>query len=239
MGLTLSRMKLDINNLEKRYDNFLLKIEEFHTKDSEIIGLIGNNGAGKTTFLKLLLDLILPEKGEIFSNNKSITLSEHWKEYTGSFLDEDFLIQFLTPREYFNFIGDLYRIPNDVLKLRLLRFGQFLRFDITTKKYIREYSTGNKYKIGIVSTLITNPKIVILDEPFNYLDPTSQNQLVTILKDYNSNENALILLSSHDLSHITEICSRIIIIENGVFLNDIENSDHQNTFKVLKEHFAI
>jgi ABC-2 type transport system ATP-binding protein len=232
-------MKIDIYNLEKKYHDFVLKVEEFHSKESEIIGIVGNNGAGKTTFLKLILDLILPEKGELFSNEKSITLSEHWKEYTGSFLDEDFLIQYLTPMEFFRFIGRIYKIPEDILKSRLLSFNGFLNFDLDRKKYIREFSTGNKYKIGIVSTIITNPKIVIFDEPFNYLDPTSQNQLVSILKNYNSSENAMILLSSHDLSHVTELCSRIILIENGVFIKEMENTNQVYTYKELKEYFTI
>ncbi|HUX97575.1 MAG TPA: ABC transporter ATP-binding protein [Bacteroidales bacterium] len=232
-------MRLDIYNLGKRYNDFFLNIKDFHTEDSEIIGIVGNNGAGKTTFLKLVLDLILPETGEVYSNGVRITLSEHWKEYTGSFLDEDFLIQFLTPIEFFRFIGGIYNIPDDLLKTRLISFSNFLNFDIDKKKYIREYSTGNKYKIGIVSTLITNPKVVIFDEPFNYLDPKSQNQLVEIFKNYNSFEKALILLSSHDLSHLTELCSRIILIENGVFIKDIENLNQANTYEELKEYFTI
>ena len=232
-------MRLDIYNLEKKYDDFILRVDEFHANDFEIIGLVGNNGAGKTTFLKLLLDLILPEKGELYSDEKSLTLSEHWKEYTGSFLDEDFLIQFLTPMEFFKFIGDIYNIPKSILNTRLLSYKRFLNFDLDKWKFIREYSTGNKYKIGIVSTLITNPKIVILDEPFNYLDPTSQNQLLSILKNYNSIEKAMILLSSHNLSHLTELCSRIILIENGVFVKDITNMNQENTYKELKEYFTI
>lgn len=232
-------MRLDIYDLEKKYDAFSLKVKEFHSKDDEIIGLVGNNGAGKTTFLRLVLDLILPESGRLLSNEKTINLSEHWKEYTGSFLDEDFLIQFLTPIEFFRFIGKIYNIPDSTLTARLLSFNTFLNFDIKNKKYIREFSTGNKYKIGIVSALITNPKVVLFDEPFNYLDPKSQNQLVSILKNYNSSEKALIILSSHDLSHVTELCSRIILIENGVFIKDIENLDQENTYKELKQYFTI
>jgi len=232
-------MRLDIYNLEKKYDDFTLKVKEFHSKDDEIIGLVGNNGAGKTTFLRLVLDLVLPEKGELFSNEKSINLSEHWKEYTGSFLDEDFLIQFLTPMEFFRFIGKSYDISDNTLTERILSYGGFLNFDLNKKKYIREFSTGNKYKIGIVSALITCPKVVLFDEPFNYLDPKSQNQLVSILKNYNSSENSLIILSSHDLSHVTELCSRIILIENGVFIKDIENLDQEYTYKELKQYFTI
>ena len=232
-------MGIDIFNLRKKYDDFTLKIEEFHSKDTEIIGLVGNNGAGKTTFLRLLLDLILPEEGTVYSNGKSVRFSEHWKEYTGSFLDEDFLIQFLTPLEFFNFVIKVYNIPEETFRFRLHFFEDFLNLNLYSKKYIREYSTGNKYKIGIVSTLLTKPKIVIFDEPFNYLDPTSQNQLVFILKQYALSENALILLSSHDLSHVSELCSRIILIDNGAFVKDIINKQQETTFSELKEYFSI
>jgi ABC-2 type transport system ATP-binding protein len=232
-------MNLDIYKLEKKFDNFILKVEEFHSTDLEIIGLVGNNGAGKTTFLKLLLDLMLPDSGKVLSNGKSITLSEHWKEYTGSFLDEDFLIQFLTPIEFFRFIGDIYKISEECLKTRLLSFHDFFDFDIYEGKYIRDYSIGSKYKIGIVSTLITNPQIVVFDEPFNFLDPTSQNRLVEILKKYCSNKKVMILISSHDLGHITELCSRIIIIKNGIFVKDIKNEDKDWSYKELKEYFMI
>jgi|WetSurMetagenome_2_1015567.scaffolds.fasta_scaffold76911_2 ABC-2 type transport system ATP-binding protein len=230
-------MEIDIYNLQKKYQGFVLNIKEFHSENSEIIGLAGNNGAGKTTFLKLLLDLILPDCGEIFSNKKLITRSEHWKNYTGSFIDDDFLVQFLTPKEFFSLIGDIYKISKNILKSRISLYTDFLNFDLNQKKYIREYSTGNKYKIGIVSTLITKPEVVIFDEPFNYLDPTSQIQLVSILRRYNSDENALIILSSHDLSHLTEICSRIILIENGAFIKDINNSDSKITYEELKGYF--
>jgi len=231
-------MKLDIYNLEKKYDDFTLKVKEFHSSDNEIIGLVGNNGAGKTTFLRLILDLILPEKGELYSNEKIINLSDHWKEYTGSFLDEDFLIQFLTPIEFIQFIGKVYDLSEHTIIERIMPYNSFLNFDIWNKKYIRDFSTGNKFKIGIVSTLITYPKILIFDEPFNYLDPKSQNQLVSILKNYNSTEKSLIILSSHDLSHVTELCSRIILIEDGVFIKDFLNLDKEKTHKELKLHFT-
>jgi ABC-2 type transport system ATP-binding protein len=232
-------MRLDIQKLVKSYKNFALKVGEFHACESEIIGLVGNNGAGKTTFLKLVLDLIVPDIGEVCSNQKSISLSEHWKEYTGSFLDEDSLIQFLTLFEFFSFIGRIYEIPEGTIKSRLESYRNFLDIDINERKYIREYSTGNKYKIGIVSTLITKPKILILDEPFNYLDPTSQNHLSLILKNYNVEEKALIILSSHDLSHITELCTRIIIIENGIFIKDLININQENTYHDLKSYFMV
>lgn len=239
MDLIKNEMNIDVFELEKNYDDFKLTVNEFHLLDSEIIGLIGNNGAGKTTFLRILLDLIVPDNGKLFSNGNTITLSDHWKAYTGSFLDEDFLIQFLTPKEFFRLIGRIYSISDQTMEKRLNPYLDFLNFDLDKKKYIREYSTGNKYKIGIVSSLIIYPKILILDEPFNFLDPKSQNQLVNILKKFNQTEESSILFSSHDLTHVTELCKRIILIENGMFIKDIHNEDQEKTYNELRNYFSI
>jgi ABC-2 type transport system ATP-binding protein len=232
-------MVLEVLDLKKSYKDFTLVVKEFKAGSCEIIGLVGNNGAGKTTFLRLLLDLVLPDSGKIFSNQISINQSDHWKEYTGSFLDEDFLIGFLSPMEFFEFIGKLYNVSLDSLKLKLLGFQKFLGIDLNSNKLIREYSAGNKYKIGIISTLITCPKILLLDEPFNYLDPTSQNILSSILGAYAKEYSSTIILSSHDLSHISELCTRIIIIDNGLFIKEIENSSSERTSQVLKSHFMV
>jgi ABC-2 type transport system ATP-binding protein len=237
MDIQFIRMNIDIYNLIKNYKDFSLGIKELHLNSPSVVGIVGNNGAGKTTLLKLMLDLILPEYGDIFSNNKLIRLSDHWKAYTGSFLNEDFLISFLTPIEYFNFIADIYKITQNELLQRLKDFDSFLSFDIRSKKFIREYSIGNKYKIGIVSSLITMPEIVILDEPFNFLDPSSQNQLSVILKDYCYNKNAMVLLSSHDLIHLSELCSRVIVIENGSLVHDINNLNPDKIYKELRSYF--
>jgi ABC-2 type transport system ATP-binding protein len=232
-------MILEVLDLKKSYKDFTLAVRAFHAGNHEIIGLVGNNGAGKTTFLRLLLDLVLPDHGKIFSNNISINQSDHWKAYTGSFLDEDFLIGFLRPIEYFEFIGKLYNLSLENLKFKILRFQKFLNIDFNSKKLIREFSSGNKYKIGIISTLITAPELVVYDEPFNYLDPTSQNVLSTILREYTEEYNATIILSSHDLSHISELCTRILIIDNGIFIKEIENFSPEQTSQVLKSHFMV
>lgn len=232
-------MKIDIYNLSKTYDNYSLIINELHLEGPGVVGIMGNNGAGKTTLLKLILDLIEPDNGKIFSNEKLIMLSDHWKDYTGSFLNEDFLISFLTPLEYFSFIGKIYKISTHELNDRLTSFEAFLNFNLNSKKYIREYSIGNRYKLGIVSALITFPGIVILDEPLNYLDPTSQNQLAVILKNFCIQRGSMVIISSHDMAHLSELCSRIMILENGSFVKDIYNDNPELTYKELKTYFEV
>ena len=213
-------------NLAKSYkQKVVLNISELTVNDGEIFGLVGNNGAGKTTLLRLMLDLIKAEKGELRSGEYVISKSEKWKDYTSSYLDEGFLIGFLTPEEYFDFIAEEYGFTRELIASKLSEFSNFFNGEILgqKKKFIRDFSKGNKQKIGIASALITGPKVVILDEPFNSLDPTSQILLKRILSDYNRSTGATMIISSHDLNHVTEICTRIAIIERGVIIRDLHN----------------
>ncbi|MFA8342206.1 MAG: ABC transporter ATP-binding protein [Rhodothermaceae bacterium] len=226
-----------VENLQKIYGaNVALDLEKLELNQGETIGLIGNNGAGKTTFFRLMLDLIKANNGKVLSKDKNVKKSEHWKNYTSAHLDENFLIDFLTPREYFSFIAGLRKVEKNDLNIFLEKYEEFLGSEILVqKKYIREFSKGNKQKIGIIAALIGLPEIIILDEPFANLDPTSQFRLKNILKEIG--DETLLIISSHDLNHITEICTRIVVLEKGKLVYDIERSE--DTLEKLKEHFAV
>ena len=107
-----------LKDLQKKFDSTIaVDIERLIINKGDIFGLVGNNGAGKTTLLRLMLDLIKPERGQVLSKTIRVYQSEHWKKYTGSFIDNNFLIEFLTPEEYFDFIGFIYGIePDDIKK---------------------------------------------------------------------------------------------------------------------------
>ena len=215
-----------IKNLGKAYNQrIVLFIKELVINNGEIFGLVGNNGAGKTTLLRLMLDLIRADKGSVVSGDYVVAKSENWKAVTASYLDEGFLIDFLTPEEYFHYIGDEYGFSKAEIDEKLQEFKVFFNGEILgqRKKLIREFSKGNKQKIGIVSALITDPKVIILDEPFNSLDPTSQILLKRILVDYNKKTNATMVISSHDLNHITDISHRVALIEKGSIILDLQN----------------
>lgn len=224
-------------NLQKVYGpNIVLDLEKLELNQGETIGLIGNNGAGKTTFFRLILDLIKADNGKVLSKDKNVKKSEHWKNYTSAHLDENFLIDFLTPREYFLFIAGLRKIDKNDLNGFLKKYEEFLGSEILDqKKYIREFSKGNKQKVGIIAALIGMPEIIILDEPFANLDPSSQFRLKNILKEIEN--KTLLIISSHDLNHITEICTRIVVLDKGKLIYDIEKNE--NTLEKLKEHFAV
>lgn len=219
-------MDIQINNILKTFgQKTAVHIPQLHIPSGTLLGLVGNNGAGKTTLFRLILDLIKADQGEILSNGVPVTQSEDWKRYTGSFIDNRFLIEFLTPEEYFYFIGETYGMDKSAVDAQLSRFESFMNGEILNQqKYIRNFSAGNKQKIGIVAAMMVEPQILILDEPFNFLDPSSQLDIRDRLAELNKQHGTTILISSHNLSYTTEICNRVILLEKGIILQDAENS---------------
>lgn len=218
---------ITISNLKKAFGNTVAcDIEQFTINDGEILGLVGNNGAGKTTLFRMLLDLLKPDEGEVALDGINPAQSEEWKAATGSYIDEGFLIDFLTPEEYFAFIGKITDKTQEEVNERLKDFEKFAAGEIFgQKKLIRNLSAGNKQKVGIISALFNNPKLVILDEPFNFLDPSSQNTLKHVLTEYNKRTGATILVSSHNLAHTIDISTRIALLEKGHIVRDMVNAD--------------
>lgn len=226
-------------NISKKYGSTeVLNIEELTIPKGQSFGLVGNNGAGKTTFFNILLDLIRPSTGEIINHDVIVNQSESWKSFTGSFIDETFLIGYLTPEEYFEFIGDLRGMNSADVKSFLTQFEEFFNGEILgKKKYLRDLSKGNQKKAGIVAALLGNPQVVILDEPFANLDPTTQIRLKKTLKNLTENKEVTVLVSSHDLSHVTEVCERIVVLDKGSVVKDIETSEE--TLKELESYFSV
>jgi len=215
----------------------VLNIESLEIPKGQSFGLVGNNGAGKTTFFSLMLDLIQPTTGHIVNNGVQIDTSESWKPFTSAFIDETFLIGYLTPEEYFYFIGELRgRNKADVDSL-LAGFEDFFHDEILgQKKYLRDLSKGNQKKVGIVASFIGDPEVIILDEPFANLDPTTQIKLKGIIKDLAASKEVTVLVSSHDLIHVTEVCERIVVLNKGELVRDIQTS--KETLKELEVFFG-
>ncbi len=227
------------SNLSKNYGvTTVLKIEELVIPKGQTFGLVGNNGAGKTTFFNLLLDLIQPTTGQIISNGIEVDKSEDWKPFTSAFIDESFLIGYLTPEEYFYFIGDLRGRNKADIDTFLEDFEEIFNDEILNKKkYLRDLSKGNQKKVGIVAALIGDPEIIILDEPFANLDPTTQIRLKKMLRSLSENKEVTVLVSSHDLNHITEVCERIVVLDKGLIVKDLKTSSE--TLKELESYFAV
>jgi ABC-2 type transport system ATP-binding protein len=229
---------ITVSNLSKSYNGVkVLSLENLEIPKGQSFGLVGNNGAGKTTFFSLLLDLIQPSSGFIKSNNVLVHESEDWKPFTSSFIDESFLIGYLTAEEYFYFIGELRNQNKADVDALIAQFEDFFHGEILgKKKYLRDLSKGNQKKAGIVAALIGNPEIIILDEPFANLDPTTQIRLKGIIKDLAQKHGVTVLVSSHDLMHVTDVCERIVVLDKGEVVKDLATSEA--TLKELEQHFT-
>jgi len=233
-------MNIIIEDLQKVYgDKVALDIPSLEIKSGELVGLVGNNGAGKTTLLRLILDLIKATRGRVLSDGVDVTGAADgrkatftsadniaWKRYTGSFIDGRFLIDFYTPEEYFTFIGRLYGLTPEQVTERLEIYRPLMHDEILgTKKYLRDFSEGNRQKIGIIGAMMIEPKVLLLDEPFNYLDPSSQIVVARMIADMNHRLGTTIIISSHNLSFVADISSRILLLEKGKLIKDLPNSE--------------
>ena len=227
-----------IENLTKRYeDTTVLNIPEMDIPKGQVFGLVGNNGAGKTTLFSLLIDLIQATEGTVTIDEVAVNNSEDWKTNTEAFLDDSFLIGYLTPEEYFYFIGELRDVSKEDVDELLAGYADFFNDEILNKKkYIRDLSKGNQKKVGVVATFIGAPELLILDEPFANLDPTTQIRLKELLTEKGKDTNTTILISSHDIQHVTEVCERIAVLEKGEIVKDLQTT--AKTLKDLKAFFT-
>ena len=226
-----------LKNITKNYSkDTVLDITSLEIPAGQTFGLVGNNGAGKTTMFSCLLDLIKPSTGQVINNNVEIAKSEKWKSFTSAFLDDTFLIGYLMPEEYFYFVGELRGLSKKQVDNFLIQFEVFFHGEILGgKKYLRDLSKGNQKKAGVVAALLGEPKVVVLDEPFANLDPSTQIRLKEILKDLSKNKETTILVSSHDIQDVTEVCERIVLLEKGKIIKDIVTSP--KTLKELEAYF--
>ncbi|HSO86736.1 MAG TPA: ABC transporter ATP-binding protein [Draconibacterium sp.] len=229
---------IQITNLQKAYaGTTVLDIADLKIERGEVFGLVGNNGAGKTTLFSLILDLIRATRGKVTINEIPVAKSEEWKEITGAYIDETFTIGYLTPDEYFNFIGELRGMNANDIAGFLANFKDFFNDEILgKKKFIRDLSKGNQKKVGVVGAIMGNPELVVLDEPFANLDPTSQFQLRKIIKEIAGGDGKTFLISSHDLDHVTDVCSRIVILQKGKVIRDVQKTS--STLAELEEFFT-
>ena len=231
---------IEITDLQKSYGSKrAIDIARYSIADGDMLGLVGNNGAGKTTLFRLILDLVKADTGTVSIAGTDVTRTEDWKDITGAYIDDGFLIDYLTPEEYFYFIGRMYGLKKDEVDRRLQPFERFMNGEVLgQKKFIRNYSMGNKQKIGIISAMLHQPRLLILDEPFNFLDPSSQSIIKHLLKRYNEEHRATVIISSHNLNHTVDICPRIALLEHGVIIRDLQNRDN-SAERELEAYFNL
>jgi len=213
---------IKLTELRKLYHGVAaLDVPELTINEGEIVGLVGNNGAGKTTMMRLMLDLIRADRGFAEIDGMRVDQDPTWKSFTGSYLDSTFLVEFYTPEEFFDFVAEAYGIPGDELRRRLQSYEALMNGEILGKgKLIHDHSNGNRQKIGIIAAMLVNPRVLILDEPFNYLDPSSQIVVARLIREMNRDLGTTCLVSSHNLTSINDLCNRILLLEKGKLLMD-------------------
>ncbi|WDF55210.1 ABC transporter ATP-binding protein [Mucilaginibacter sp. KACC 22063] len=229
---------IEVKDLKKIYAGVtVVNIDSLLINKGESIGLVGNNGAGKTTLFRMVLDLIRPDEGEVLSQGEPVAGKEKWKSYTAAYLDEGFLIDYLTPEEYFYFIGGLHKLSRAQVDEHLAGLSEFFNGEILKKgKYIRDLSKGNQCKVGVAACLMQSPDLLMLDEPFANIDPSTQIRLKNLLKELSA-KGVTTIVSSHDLNHVTDVSSRILLMEKGRIIKDIATDS--STLTDLENYFAV
>ena len=224
-------------SLTKRYGSTeALQIDHLTVEPGEAVGLVGNNGAGKTTLLRLILDLIRPTTGGVSIDRTVVAESEAWKSHVGAYLDASFLIDYLKPHEYFRLIGGAYGLTTDETAHRAAAFEAFLGPTVVESDVLlRDLSLGNAGKVGIVGALLPQPNLIVLDEPFANLDPGARIQLQDLLRHERA-RGATVLVSSHDLDHVVDVCSRVLVLSSGRVVRDMLSTS--DTLSELRSFFA-
>ena len=207
---------IQATNLTKVYGGItVLDIPHISIANGESFGLVGNNGAGKTTFFRLILDLIAASSGEVLIEGEKVVRRDEWKSKVGSFLDEG-LIDF-TPDEYFNFTGK-FTASEGIWPLLKSMQGCSMTRIMGKGKLIRDLS--RRIRRRGIAALLPDPQVLILDEPFT-AQTRPQIRLKRMLNELQAARNMTMLISSHDLNHVTEVCSRIIVLDKGVVVRDM------------------
>ncbi|MGO0883139.1 ABC transporter ATP-binding protein [Clostridioides difficile] len=207
---------LKINNVSKSYKNKkVVNNISFEVNDGEIFGFIGHNGAGKTTTIKAIVGIHDFEGGEILINSKSIKKqSVECKKEMAYIPDNPDLYEALTGIQYLNFIADIFEVNKNEREELIKYYSNKFEINKALGDLISSYSHGMKQKLAIISALIHNPKILILDEPFVGLDPKASFILKEIMKEF-CKKGGCIFFSTHVLEVAEKICDKIAIIKDG------------------------
>ena len=201
---------LQVENLTKQYSNFMLDQVSFNVPKGAIVGLVGENGAGKTTIIKAILNLIHKDEGTVTFWGQKLSSSKQLREDIGVVFDEINFYQTLSPLKVGKIASASYKQWDDsIYKKYLSRFG------LSVNKKIKELSRGMKMKLSIAVALSHNPKLLILDEATSGLDPVMRDDILDIFLDFVQDENHSVLLSSHITTDLEKVADHITFIHNG------------------------
>ncbi len=205
---------LEAINLKKLFgSNAAVDGLSFHLRKGEILGLIGENGAGKSTTLKILVGLIKPDEGRVLYSGKD--LFENLKElrrFIGYLPEYDALYENLNAFDYLVLFSEIYRIERDVAEKRIERLLEALK--LPGDKLVGEFSKGMKRKLSIARTLVHDPEYLIYDEPTSGLDPSTSLFVTNYMREL-TREGKSIIFSAHNMFYVESVCDTILIIKNG------------------------
>lgn len=219
----IDKLILKVQSISKDYKRkSVVKDVSFQCYKGEILGILGPNGAGKTTIIKMLTGLTKSKKGDIFIN--SYNIKDNFEEAiknVGAIVETPFLYEYMAGKDNIKIFSELYKASsahvNEVIKVSGL--------ENRLSDKVKVYSLGMKQRLGIAVALLKNPKLLILDEPMNGLDPMGVRDLREFLKDLAHNKNVSILISSHTLSEMEKLCDRVIIIDHGEIRGEFNIDD--------------
>ncbi|WP_265442627.1 ABC transporter ATP-binding protein [Acetivibrio straminisolvens] len=220
---------IQVTNLKKYYGKHLgIENVSFSVKKGEILGFVGPNGAGKSTTIRILLNFIFPNGGNATICGKDVVKESHEiKKFTGYVPSDVRFYGDMTVKELIRVSNDFYDGSHDKEAERLCNL-----FELNNSKKFYELSTGNKKKAAIICALAAKPKVLILDEPTNGLDPMMQKRLFAELKNQSAN-GASILLSSHNLGEVQEYCHRVAFIKQGKILAITDLKEMRHPHKII------
>ncbi len=221
---------IEIKNLSKKYEGFELKNINLKLPKGTIMGLIGENGAGKSTTIKAILNVINKDGGEIKIFGKDNKQEEKTiKEEIGVVLDDSFLSEYLNPTDINKIMKNFYKNWDENLY-----FSYLEKFKLPKNKMAKEFSTGMKMKLKIATAISHHPKLLILDEPTSGLDPVARNEILDIFQDFIQEEENSILVSSHITSDLEHIADYITFINEGEIVVSKTRDDLLENYGVVK-----
>lgn len=231
------------NLIKPKYNEFIaVKGINFNIEEGELVGYIGENGAGKSTTIKMLTGLLTPTSGKvivngIIPNEKRI---ENNKNIGAVFGQKTQLWWDLPVIESFRLIKKMYKIPENEYRKNLKKFAKILDLDDLLEKQVKNLSLGQKMRCEIAATFLHNPKIVYLDEPTIGLDVFVKENIRKFIKDINKEKKTTVILTTHDLKDIEDVCDRIILLDKGQIIYDGEKQKFKDTYgKYVVAEFII
>ena len=214
----------------------------FNIEEGELVGYIGENGAGKSTTIKMLTGLLTPTAGKVIVNGivPNENRIENNKQIGAVFGQKTQLWWDLPVIESFRLIKKMYDIPDEEYRKNFKKFTEILDLEELLEKQVKNLSLGQKMRCEIAATFLHNPKVVYLDEPTIGLDILVKENIRKFIKDINKEKNTTVILTTHDLKDIEEVCDRIILIDKGTIIYDGEKETFKNKYgKHIIAEFVI